>query len=54
MKTKEVELYLPKIKLETSMILNQTLIQLGLNEAFKESANVSSLTDYKPIYISNA
>ena len=36
MKTEEVELYLPKIKLETSMVLDQMLDQLGLKEAYKE------------------
>ena len=53
MKTEEVELYLPKIKLETSMVLDQMLDQLGLKEAYKESADFSSLTNHKPIYISN-
>ena len=50
MKTEEVELYLPRIKLEKSMELNNMLNQLGLEEAFKEGADFSYLTDYKLIF----
>ena len=49
-KTEEVELYLPRIKLENSFNLNKILNELGLKEAFKESADFSALTDFKPIY----
>ena len=49
-KTEEVELYLPRIKLENSMNLNGILTQLGLKEAFQPSADFSVLTDYKALY----
>ena len=53
MKTEDVELYLPRIKLQNSIVLNEMLDQLGLKEAFKENADFSSLTNYKPIFINN-
>ena len=49
MKNADVELYLPKIKLENSLSLNNILNNLGLKEAFKENADFSFLTNY-PIY----
>ena len=53
MNTKEVELYLPKIKLENSYELKDILTILGLKEAFQEKADFSSLTDVKPMFINN-
>lgn len=52
-KTEEVELYLPRIKLENSFDLNDILNQLGLKEAFKESADFSALTDKVPLHFDN-
>ena len=51
MNTKEVELYLPRIKLENSYELKDILINLGLIEAFQEKADFSSLTEAKPMFI---
>ena len=53
MNTQEVELYLPKIKLENSYELKDILTILGLKEAFQEKADFSSLTDVKPMFINN-
>lgn len=53
MNTKEVELYLPKIKLENSYELKDILTILGLKEAFQEKADFSSLIDVKPMFINN-
>lgn len=49
-KTEEVILYLPRIKLENSYNLNNMLKQLGLNEAFKETADFSALCDKEKLY----
>ena len=53
MNTQEVELYLPKIKLENSYELKDILTILGLKEAFQEKADFSSLTDVKPMFIND-
>ena len=45
-----VILYLPRIKLENSYNLNNMLKQLGLNEAFKETADFSALCDKEKLY----
>ena len=45
-------MYLPKIKLENSYLLNDNLAQLGFKEVFGSNADFSSLTDFKPIFIS--
>ena len=46
-KTEEVDLFLPRIKLENSYFLNNLLKQLGLNEAFEETADFSALCKEK-------
>ena len=51
--TADVELYLPKIKLENSYALNEILNILGLKEAFSSKADFSNLTNFKPIFINN-
>ena len=51
MNDQDVELFLPKIKLENSYSLNEILDKLGLKEAFSQNADFSSLTKFKPIFI---
>lgn len=43
--TKKVEVHLPRFKLETKYDLKQTLIDLGLKEAFNQNADFSGITD---------
>ena len=47
----EVEVYIPRFKLETRMELNLPLQGLGINEAFSQSADFSGIAD-KPLFIS--
>ena len=51
MYTNEIELYLPRIKLESSYELNDILTNLGIKEAFQNSADFSSMTEAKPFFI---
>lgn len=48
----EVELYLPKIKLENSYDLKTILHEMGLNQALEEKADFSLLSKTKPLFIS--
>jgi serpin B len=41
---KEIDLFIPKIKLETSYTLNQSLSKLGLKIAFSDSADFSGIS----------
>jgi serpin B len=50
-KTEEVMLYLPRIKLENSYGVTNMLKQLGLNDAFNETADFSALCDKEKLYI---
>ena len=50
---KNVNLFLPKIKLENFYNLNDLLKEMGLNEAFSNNANFSLLTEIKPFFIKN-
>ena len=50
---KNVELFLPKIKLENFYNLNDILKEIGINEAFSEKANFSLITQIKPFFIKN-
>ena len=43
--TKKVEVYLPRFKLETKYNLKQTLMNLGLKDAFNQNADFSGITD---------
>jgi len=51
--TADVELYLPKLKLEKSYSLEAILNTLGLKESFSKDADFSDLTNFKPIFINN-
>lgn len=51
MNTQEIELYLPRIKLESSYELNDILTNLGIKEAFQNNADFSSMTEAKPFFI---
>lgn len=51
--TADVELYLPKIKMENSYTLDGMLNALGLKEAYSANADFSALTNFKPIFINN-
>ena len=49
----EVDLYLPKFKIETPVInLNDYLQELGINDAFNPGANFSNMTELNDLYIS--
>uniref|UniRef100_A0A914C8G6 Serpin domain-containing protein n=1 Tax=Acrobeloides nanus TaxID=290746 RepID=A0A914C8G6_9BILA len=48
----EVNVELPRFKLETSLSLGDTLKKLGIVEAFKDSADFSGMTGSKDLYIS--
>lgn len=48
---RKVELYLPKIKLENSYILNNILYEMGLSEPFTKNANFSLISSIKPLYL---
>jgi serpin B len=50
---KRINLWLPKFSIESEFELNKTLIELGIKEAFTESANFSGITDKEKLYISN-
>ena len=52
MNKEEVKFLLPKIKLDNSYLLNDILAQLGFKEVFTLNADFSSLTGFKPIFIS--
>ncbi|XP_043519650.1 antichymotrypsin-2-like isoform X1 [Frieseomelitta varia] len=43
----EIRLHLPKFKVESKMILNKNLIEMGLTDAFTASANFSGISNEK-------
>ncbi len=49
----EIELAMPKYKLEKDYSLVQPLKEMGLHTAFSPQANFSSLSSQKPLFISN-
>ncbi|MCK5458784.1 MAG: hypothetical protein KAI20_02745, partial [Thermoplasmatales archaeon] len=48
-----VDIYLPKFKVETSYNLNNYLIALGMNIPFTSAADFSGITGAKDLFISN-
>jgi serpin B len=54
MKKEEIDIYLPKFKIETPVLnLNQYLQTLGIQAAFSTSADFSGITGNKDLLISN-
>jgi serpin B len=54
MKKEEIDIYLPKFKIETPVLnLNQYLQTLGIKEAFSTNADFSGITGNKDLLISN-
>ena len=53
MREKEVNVYLPKFKLEESMSLNEPLIDMGMKPAFGTEADFSGITGSRDLYISD-
>lgn len=53
-KWRNVELSLPKFKIESEMELNPIMTQLGMREAFIPQANFSGITGKKDLYINKA
>ena len=51
MKIQEIELYLQRIKLESSYELNDILANLGIKETLQNSADFSFMTEAKPFFI---
>ena len=53
LKTKRVRIFLPKFKIETTLNLNETLINLGMTSAFSASANFSKMEKTNSLAISD-
>jgi len=49
---KRVNLSMPKFSIESEFDLNKTLAELGMKEAFTESANFSGITEQERLFIS--
>jgi serpin B len=52
MKPQKVEIFLPRFKLESSFNLNDTLVRMGMPEAFGPTADLSGMDGTKLLYIS--
>lgn len=48
---KEVLLRMPKAKLETSLLLNQTLMSMGIKSAFTSAANFKGIAEMGPLVL---
>lgn len=51
-KRKRIKLSLPKFEIETDIDLNNTLISMGIKDAFNSSADFSGITTQEKLYIS--
>lgn len=49
---KTVRLSMPKYKLETSMVLNQTLMNMGIRTAFSSGADFKAISEMGPLQLS--
>ena len=49
--SKEVLLKMPKVKLETSLLLNQTLGSMGIKSAFTSAANFKGIAEMGPLVL---
>ena len=54
MKLHQVELYLPKLKVESSIDLKVPITELGVVKAFGPEADFGGITSFKNVYISEA
>lgn len=52
-KPKDIELLLPKFKIESEINLMEPLQKLGIHKIFGDSADFSNSTDSKPLQVSN-
>jgi serpin B len=52
MKPQKVEIFLPRFKLESSFDLNDTLVRMGMSEAFGPKADLSGMDGTRLLYIS--
>lgn len=52
MKTTEVDLFIPKFKMESSFKLNATLTAMGMRDAFQRSADFSGINGTRDLFIS--
>jgi serine protease inhibitor len=52
MKPQKVEIFLPRFKLESSFDLNDTLVRMGMPEAFGPKADLSGMDGTRLLYIS--
>jgi serpin B len=52
LKTKEVDVFLPKFKMTSQFVLNDTLGRMGMAEAFTPAADFSGMTGQKDLFIS--
>jgi len=53
LQAKQVDLSLPKFEFESSLNLKQTLIKLGMSEAFSDRADFSGITGNKELSITD-
>ncbi|MCA8990107.1 MAG: serpin family protein [Planctomycetaceae bacterium] len=53
LRTREVRLYLPRFKMESSFNLNHTLGQLGMPTAFGTDADFTGISDAEDLYLSD-
>lgn len=54
MKMHQVELFLPKFKIENSIDLKEPMNKLGVREVFSNKANLAGITSFKNVYVSQA
>jgi serine protease inhibitor len=52
MKSQEVEIYLPRFKLESDLGLAKTLVEMGMPDAFSAKADFSGIDGTRSLYIS--
>ena len=54
MRPLQVELFLPKFKIENSIDLKEPMNKLGIREVFSQNANLPGITSFKNVFVSDA
>lgn len=54
MRSQQVELYLPKLKIESSIDLKEPIGALGITTLFGADADLSGISSFKDVYVSEA